>query len=273
MNNWTKISIACGVALALAVGYCVIENNRLVVTNYNFESPKITEGLNGAKIAHISDFHNASFGARCAELIKAQSPDIIVISGDFIDSRHTNINRAIDFAKELVKIAPTYYCTGNHEHRFSQEELESFMLLLKNAGVKPLWNETEVVNLKGEKVYLSGICDDMSEVEGRIDALLSDKQDKLSLLISHRPELCEKYATAGADLTFTGHAHGGQVQIPFVGGVLAPNQGFFPKYTSGIHYFGEKATVVSRGLGNSLCPVRINNPPEVVVITLQMPKK
>ncbi len=272
MKTSAKLLIACGVAAALAVGYCVCENNRLVVTSYSYQSPKIPEALNGVKIAQISDFHNAAFSKRVCKLLQAQNPDIIVISGDFIDSRHTNIDIAVEFAKELCKIAPTYYTTGNHEHRFSSEELESFVLMLKSVGVKPLLNQTETINLNGAEFYLSGIQDDILDTDGALQALFMGKNDKLSVLISHRPELAEKYAEAGADLTFTGHAHGGQVVIPFVGGVLAPNQGFFPKYTSGVHYFGQSATVVSRGLGNSLCPIRVNNPPEIVVVTLETPK-
>lgn len=91
----------------------------------------------------------------------------------------------------------------------------------------------------------------------------------LNVLLSHRPELIYAYEEAGMDLVLSGHAHGGQVRLPFMGGLIAPNQGIFPKYTSGIHNVGDTSMVISRGLGNSIIPFRIFNRPELVVVILR----
>ncbi len=103
--------------------------------------------------------------------------------------------------------------------------------------------------------------------EAKLQTLVRD--DKFNLLLSHRPELAENYERAGVSLALTGHAHGGQVRLPFVGGLVAPNQGFFPKYDAGLYRLGETKMIVSRGLGNSIIPVRVNNRPEIVVVELK----
>ena len=93
-------------------------------------------------------------------------------------------------------------------------------------------------------------------------------EDDFQILLSHRPELFQEYVDAEVDLVFSGHAHGGQFQLPFIGGVVTPNQGFFPEYDSGLYTSGSVSMVVSRGVGNSIIPLRINNRPEVVLIEL-----
>ena len=103
---------------------------------------------------------------------------------------------------------------------------------------------------------------------GSILTELLDEEDGYTILLSHRPELFEVYAENNIDLIFSGHAHGGQFRIPFVGGLIAPNQGLFPKYDAGIYEEGNTTMVVSRGIGNSIVPFRINNRPEIVLVEL-----
>ncbi|MCD7805528.1 MAG: metallophosphoesterase [Oscillospiraceae bacterium] len=267
----SKIMLALSaVAIPTAVAYFSYENNRLTVSNYVFESKKVPESFNGFRIVHISDLHNKSFGennTRLLELIEARNPDIIVISGDLVDSRHTDKEVALDFLREAAKIAPTFYATGNHEGRFPEDEMREFLKDAEGTGVVVLTHDTVTLTIGDEKIYLCGLADSLLS-EGNLMRLMENTGDALTLLISHRPQYGELYAKCGADLTFSGHAHGGQMRIGNFS-LISPDQGFFPKYTEGIHYFGESATVISRGLGNSLIPVRINNPPEVVVVELK----
>ena len=97
---------------------------------------------------------------------------------------------------------------------------------------------------------------------------LMTENDCLTVLLSHRPELFDTYVQKGVNLVFSGHAHGGQIRIPFVGGLVAPGQGLFPKYDAGVFAQGNTTLIVSRGLGNSIIPLRINNRPEIVIVTL-----
>ncbi len=251
--------------------YFIYENDRLTVSNYVYESDKVTPNFDGFRIVHISDLHNKSFGKnneKLLELIEAQSPDIIVISGDLVDSRHTDKEVALDFLKGAAKIAPTFYTPGNHEGRFPEDEIAEFLEAAEEAGAVVLTHDTVTLTIGDEKIYLCGLADSLL-TEGNLNSLMKDAGDALTLLISHRPQYGELYAECGADLTFSGHAHGGQMRLGSFGGLVSPDQGFFPKYTEGVHYFGDSATVISRGLGNSLIPTRINNPPELVVVELK----
>ncbi len=276
-----KKSKKTGMILALfaamipaSIAYFIYENNHLAVSNYTFESDKVTQNFDGFRIVHISDLHNKSFGEdnqELLELIEAQDPDIIVISGDLVDSRHTDKEVALDFLREASKIAPTFYTTGNHEGRFPEDEMAEFLEAAESTGAVVLTHDAVTLTIGDEKIYLCGLADSLL-TEENLMSLMENTDDALTLLISHRPQYGELYAEYGADLTFSGHAHGGQMRLGSLS-LISPNQGFFPKYTEGIHYFGSSATVISRGLGNSLIPVRINNPPEVVVVELKSTQK
>lgn len=198
------------------------------------------------------------------------------MTGDFIDSNRTDIETAINFIKQINRIAPIYFVSGNHEASISsylelKEKLEENNVII-------LDNKTAVLKVNEAEINLIGIEDPRMAYEravpdSEIIKVELDKADyhtdKYCVLLSHRPELFDTYAEKGLDLVLTGHAHGGQIRLPFIGGVIAPNQGFFPKYTSGIWEEEKTSMVVSRGIGNSVLPFRINNRPELVVITLK----
>lgn len=268
MKKGLKWLIAGAAAAVLAGGYCIWQNEDIGISRYTYTSHKISGELEGLKIVHISDLHNKEFGensSRLISLVSKESPDMIIISGDLVDSRHTDIEAALRFAEQAKSLAPTYYSTGNHEERLSNETYAHLLSSLEEIGVHVLQNESETVYFGNESLVVFGKQDGAVAFIGDI----YNRTDKLKLLIAHKPQLIKQYAAAGADLVFSGHAHGGQVRIPFIGGVLAPDQGFFPKLTEGVHTFDDTTMVISRGLGNSLCPIRINNRPELVVITLK----
>ena len=234
------------------------------------------------KIIQISDYHNAYFKNNLEKplaLIRDAEPDIIVITGDFIDSRHTNLKRSIAFATELVKIAPCYYTPGNHESRMPRE-YTALVDTLEELGVCVLCDSSITLDAHGVPYTLIGVEDPMFEIKKndsveKVKVVVRNKlqeliknDDTYKIVLCHRPEAFSIYVQAGVDLAFTGHAHGGQVQIPFVGGLIAPNQGFFPKYTQGTHTSGKTTMIISRGIGNSLCPIRVNNRPEIILANL-----
>ncbi|MBR5512904.1 MAG: metallophosphoesterase [Ruminococcus sp.] len=243
----------------------------LTVSEYTYKSDKISEGFT---IVQISDLHNKNYGKkqrRLIEKISALEPDIIVITGDIADSSHTNIPKAIEFAEEAAKITKTYYVSGNHEQRFSREEFDQLMDGLKEAGVVRLVDDCLDISLNGDSFRLTGF-DDLSliDVENNCPKLSGDK---LNVVLAHEPQYIEDYSKHGnVDLVLTGHAHGGQFRLPFIGAVFAPEQGFNPEYTEGMHQMGDTSMIVSRGLGNSAFPLRLFNYPEIVKINIESEK-
>lgn len=267
--------IAAALVLALLI-WLLWANSSPAATQVTVASDALPEAFEGFKIAHVSDLHNAVFGRKnekLLSLIRAAKPDIIAISGDLIDSRHTDIDSSLAFVEAAAEIAPVYYVTGNHESRLDFDEIEPRLIA---AGARVLRNEAEDIGRGGERIRLAGI-DDPSFIrtggtaEERAAAELEQLGDgggTFTVLLAHRPELVEVYAEYGAGLVLSGHAHGGQVRLPLLGGLYAPGQGLLPEYDSGLYSLGETQMVVSRGLGNSVAPLRVNNRPELVIVTL-----
>ena len=245
------------------------QNNDVVVTQYDYTSTEIPDEFDGFRILQVSDLHNKEFGKDqevLVSLTKAIAPDIIVVTGDLIDSNHTDIKAAIDYISQAVLIAPVYFVTGNHE--IWSEQYTVLAVELVKYGVIILDNKSIILTRNGAEISLIGLPD--GDVISKESETVFDFAGKIfCILLSHRPELLNEYAQKEVDLVFAGHAHGGQIRIPFLGGLFAPNQGLFPKYTSGIYTQADTTMVVSRGLGNSVIPVRVFNRPELVVVSLR----
>ncbi len=270
------------IAVAALIVWIWWGNTALEVNQYEVSSNRIPKAFNGFRIAQVSDLHNAQFGKSNGELIEQlcqTNADLIVLTGDLVDSRVTDIQVALDFATEAVKIAPVYYVPGNHEARIAQYGdlkigLEKIGVIVLENGAVPIIREGACITIIGvidpsfETDYLMG---DAEQVISTKLSAISNKTEGYRILLSHRPELFGIYIAAGMDLVFSGHAHGGQIRLPFFGGLIAPNQGFFPKYDAGLFIQGETKMIVSRGVGNSIIPVRILNRPEIVVVQLSHP--
>ncbi len=259
--------------LAVAA-FCIWQNNHIVITEVNYENTKINNDLHGYKIVHISDLHNKKFGRRqrrLLEKIKKLKPNIIVVTGDLVDSRRTNIDIAMEFINGAVEIAPVYYVSGNHEIRGKiYEELKEKLL---TAGAHVMDNTKTQIEVGSSKIELIGLMDPLyrgtSYLRSNLEKLTKNESEFLRILLSHRPNFIDIYAESKVDLVFCGHAHGGQVRLPFIGGIIAPDQGLIPKYTSGVHTLEDTTMVISRGLGNSIIPIRIFNRPEIIAVTLR----
>ena len=278
-NKKRFILIVTVVILVGLCGWTIWGNTVLEINEYAIMSDKIPEAFAGFRIAQVSDLHNAEFGdgnEKLIELLSQTDPDMIVITGDLIDSRHTDIEIALEFARQAINIAPIYYVSGNHEARV--REYEDLKMGLAEAGVNVLEDQKVQITREGESITLMGIDDpsfqedylfgDSESVARQAITDLQNESDRYTILLSHRPELFDLYVDTGMDLVLSGHAHGGQFRLPFIGGLVAPNQGFFPKYDAGLFSVGSTNMIVSRGVGNSIIPIRFNNRPEIVVAVL-----
>lgn len=251
------------VVIAVVTPFLIYGNNHIVITEYSYTNSKMPSEMDGYCIVQISDLHNAKFGkdnSRLVEMIKSCNPNIIVLTGDFVDGgTHTNIQISLDFANQITQICPVYYVTGNHEYYLTEEKRTKLLDGLKAAGVIVL--DDEAVELFAG-ANLVGIDDESlyHDFSSLIDT------DDFNIVLAHEPQRIKNYSQYNADLVFSGHAHGGQFILPLFGPVYAPDQGLRPQYTSGIITYEDTDMIVSRGIGNSAFPFRINNYPEIVCV-------
>ena len=281
-----------------AAGWIAHDNIRLTVTRYSLAFADLPEEFDGFKIVQVSDLHNARFGRDQQKLIaeiKAAQPDMIAITGDLFHTAHRK--NAYSFLEQAAKLAPCYYVSGNHEQRFADYFI-AIKPQLERLGARVLDDERITVTRGGADISVIGLADPTFHNNVPSELLTEEKLSRLTserggftVLLSHRPELFHVYARNNISLALTGHAHGGQVRIPFVHrGLYAVHQGWLPKYTEGIFvedytnmstFRAKKAPkervtlpddcsvmVVSRSLGNSTCYPKINDPPELVVVEL-----
>lgn len=279
MKKKTKKYLGIGVIVLVVLVWLIWSNQRIEVTQYTVESENLPHAFDDYTIVQISDLHNASFGKGQKDLLEkivAEKPNIIAITGDLIDSDHTDVKKAMELVKGAVKVAPVYYVSGNHE-AWSKKYPTLWKEMLKS-GVNILTQGGVPQRRAGETIMIYGLDDPCmggaKEFEGDEEAKLASgmaryEKEYYTILLSHRPEYFKNYVARNMDLVLAGHAHGGQVRIPFIGGVYAPGQGFFPKYTAGTFTDKNTTMVVSRGLGNSAFPVRVNDSPELVVVHLK----
>lgn len=267
-----KIVLCLGMFSICVGGYLYWQNNGISIKKYNYEKEKLKDFKN-YKILHVSDLQNKSFGKNNKILInkmKKLNPDIIVFTGDLVDRNRTDVPVVLDFASEIVNIAPVYFVTGNHEHQAPDNTLEILLKGLNDIGVKVLDNDKTVIEKGESKIDILGLKDHYvnREYSKVLDNLTEDCNGQLKILLTHRPELFETYSEKNIDLVFAGHAHGGQIRIPFIGGIFAPHQGFFPELSEGRHTKNNTTIFISRGLGNSTFPFRVNNRPELILLTV-----
>lgn len=278
-----RVIIILSVLLVLLLAFSawvIWSNKALELNSHTLKSTDLPDGFDGFRIAHISDLHNTQIGdnnKKLLEMIEKSRPDMIALTGDLIDARNTDVKVALDFAENALKIAPCYFVPGNHEARVAEYDklkkglLDLGVVVLEDAAVE-IERDSEKITIIGANDPSSGTDYMYSTEERTMQSFLKDYKDKdsdFTLLLSHRPELFNVYADNNVDLVLSGHAHGGQIRLPFLGGLFAPNQGILPEYDAGKYSKGGTTMIVSRGIGNSAFPVRFNNRPEVVLIELK----
>lgn len=258
--------------LALTAGLMLADSNsRIVVTEYVSRSDSLPEGFEGFTIVQLSDIHGRDFGGRLAEKTAELEPDIIVITGDLAD-RDTDMELVDSLLAELTHTAPVYYISGNHE--WGEGLITQVKTLLEKHGVTYLSNSYVTLQAGDDEIILAGV-EDPNSMSGMpapdevVEGIRDAEGDKFTVLLGHRNYWAEKYPDLEVDIIICGHAHGGIVRLPFVGGVLGTGFEFFPDYVDGMHAVGQYELVISRGLGNSAGIPRFLNNPEIVVLTLE----
>jgi len=241
------------------------------VVKYDVKSDKVTDTV---KIALVTDLHSCDYGENQEKLLESlyfQEPDIILLGGDIVDDKLAQ-NKAREFLSAISEKYQCFYVSGNHEYRSG--DIDNIKRMIENYGIHVLEGESITIKINGQTVDIFGIDD--PEVGGKeFNQQLKKCGDNInnsvfSILLSHRPERIESYKKYGFDLILSGHAHGGQWRIPgIMNGLLAPNQGFFPKYAGGFYQFENASMIVSRGLAKESTRIpRIFNRPEIVIINV-----
>ena len=221
------------------------DNHRTKISRYKLSTLKTNEHIT---IGHLSDIHDEKLSDTVIKALR--TVDVIFITGDMIDGK---IDVAESNLQKLTTIAPVYFVSGNHE--IANSEYSKFKEMARKHGVKLLENKTAMFN----NIGISGLCE-----EKRYEISKLKGKGKYKILLAHHPEDIGRYTEF--DLVFCGHAHGGQVRIPLIGGLYSPGQGLFPKYTKGIYEYNDTTMIVNSGYGGP--KPRINNPSEVCIITI-----
>ena len=256
------------------------QNKKLKVRKTTLKFDKLPQAFDNFKIAQVTDIHCDKVGHSDLSFInkiKNFNPDMIVITGDILDSYNNNMDIAYNILSQLAIVAPCYFVSGNHELRLP-EEYEQLINRMKKLNITHLHNSKLFITKNNESINLVGVEDynffkNEDNLNHRANFIKTLKElyssNHFNILLSHRPEKFPIYADIKYELIFSGHAHGGQWRIPFVGGIFSPSQGFFPKYTNGNYVLEDSTMIVSQGLGNSSFPIRINNRIELILATLK----
>lgn len=252
----------------------ILSQKYISVTRYEYKNPRITEDF---RVVHLTDLHNYQFGTknrRLVEKVREETPDLIFLTGDMLNEDETRTDICIDLVGKLVKIAPVYVSLGNHEIEYMNRVGNNNLISeIEQAGAVVLNEQYIDMEINGVPARLGGVYGYVlapDETKNSEQVFMEEFQDtdRFKILLSHVPEgllLWKSMEYWDVDLVFSGHIHGGQVRLPFVGGLYDPEEGYFPTYTKGMFKCGNGTMILSAGLGSSRGRLRINNFPEMVV--------
>lgn len=277
-----KIFIIFAVCSSLIIGYCIyFSYYKVNVTDYEISSTKINNDVEIVMIADMHDYH-CKVKNQIANKIEQLNPDIILCVGDIIDNNSSDDESTIEFLESLTEIADVYFSLGNHELEYSDSK--QLIENIKNIGVKVLDKEYQDIEVNGNTIRIGGMYDyafsqetgdiDQETMKSDVYSFLTEMKQTSSfqLMMAHRPDsfIFGKAYKWDFDLVVSGHYHGGQVILPYIGGLYAPELGWFPEVDYGHYKLKDMDMIVTRGISssNELFP-RFNNPPEIVSITLK----
>lgn len=269
------VILACIVFIAFEI---YISANWLSVNQFSLEASQFDEPV---KLVILSDLHDHDFGESLPDKIREQQPDLILMAGDMINEDTEKVSQIYKLISELKEIAPVYYGLGNHEETF-MEEHPSLIQELEESGCTVLDYKYEDLEIHGNAIRLGGLYDYpfgagdcyADDASDEIKAFMKDfvSTDSFKIMIAHRPDsyvFGDSSQVYHIDLVVSGHIHGGQVVIPFKGGLYGGDQGWFPKYVHGLYEKGHIKMIVTSGLGTSKKKLpRFNNIPEIMVLTI-----
>ena len=285
--------IVVAVILLFFIIVMLIDGNRFVIREYTIESEKIKDGID---VAVMADLHNKQYGVENTMLLAALNklnPHVVMVAGDMLTAKPgKGYERAASFMEKVAEKFAVYYGLGNHEYRMKiypenyGTEFSEYVNRLKKAGIQVLDNESALIQVKREQrmtnIRVSGLSIErfyykrfrkIYMSDEYVDSLIGKaEKEAYQILLAHNPEYFDTYAVWGADLTLSGHVHGGIMRLPVFGGVLSPKLVFFPKYDGGHFVKKDSHMVLSRGLGMHTIPIRIFNPAELVIVHLR-PKR
>lgn len=277
MKKRRALTFAALIVLALLGAGLLLSKYGLGVTRLEIGLESLPEGFDGFRIVQLSDLHGSSFGegnARLIEKVRAEEPELIALTGDFLDEGKTEreLPELEALVRELAAIAPVYFVSGNHD--WASGEAYTLFATLEAAGAVCLRNEHLRLERGGDSIVLAGVDDpngpaEMPEPDEFVAQLRKEAPEDFVLLLAHRAYWAERYPELDVDLILCGHTHGGIVRLPFVGGLAASNMGLFPEYDAGLFELPGYTLFISRGLGNSVPLPRFLNTPEIVSITLR----
>ena len=262
-------------ALIAAAAAFLIKDSRddLEISRYEVNSKKLPESFDGFKIVQLSDLHGAEFGEDgmgLVEKVKELEPDIIALTGDFVTDEG-DLAAVKKLAGRLTELCPVYFVSGNHE--FGSGLAIKVRNILERAGVKYLSNEYLTISRGEDEILLGGVEDPLAYADMLSPDELAQKMndaapDAFKILLGHRNYWMTEYPELPVDLIFCGHAHGGLIRIPGVGGLIGTDRRLFPDFDAGEYNNGRYTLIVSRGLGNSVPIPRVFNRPEIVCVEL-----
>lgn len=256
------LCIIMAILLFLAAGFY----NELEVTNYTYASKQLPPEFDGFKIVLISDLHCSVFGENQEQLIQAvkdANPDMIALTGDILDSKHTQLVGIEPLLKGIQNVAPAYAVSGNHE--LAVPDLHNQLLnLYKTYGVTNLDDQSTIIERNGSIIQLHGLkwYWDITQTLPVSDTSV------FSILLFHGTNGFDIVKNYHYNLVLTGHTHGGIIRLPFLGGIIGNAGEFFPKYDSGLFTENDSTMISSRGLGEAPPVPRFYNRPELICITL-----
>lgn len=276
-------------ALALLFLVCIIceilfSANYLNISTINIKSNKTTASF---RAVVVSDLHNKEYGKGNKKLLRTiyeQKPDVIFALGDMVNNGEKNRDIALDFYSGLVRIADVYCCLGNHEKTFYDPA--GLRQDIIKTGVHLLEDEMEKVDFTSGSITVGALRyypyydvnspDYNTPTRFFFDRFVEQQKENFSILMVHEPEYFYwGLKNKDLDLMLSGHTHGGLIRLPFVGGLVAPNQGLLakngdilPDYTKGYYSSGTANLYITGGLGNELLIPRFYNPPEISVINV-----
>lgn len=262
-------------ALIAAAAAFLIKDSRddLEISRYEVKSQKLPESFDGFKIVQLSDLHGAEFGEDgmgLVEKVEELEPDIIALTGDFVTDEG-DLAAIEKLAARLTELCPVYFVSGNHE--FGSGLAVKVRNILERAGVKYLSNEYLTISRGEDEILLGGVEDPLAYADMLSPDELAQKMndaapDAFKILLGHRNYWMTEYPELPVDLIFCGHAHGGLIRIPGVGGLIGTDRRLFPDFDAGEYNNGRYTLIVSRGLGNSVPIPRVFNRPEIVCVEL-----
>lgn len=262
-------------ALIAAAAAFLIKDSRddLEISRYEVNSQKLPESFDGFKIVQLSDLHGAEFGEDgmgLVEKVEELEPDIIALTGDFVTDEG-DLAAVEKLAARLTELCPVYFVSGNHE--FGSGLAVKVRNILERAGVKYLSNEYLTISRGEDEILLGGVEDPLAYADMLSPDELAQKMndaapDAFKILLGHRNYWMTEYPELPVDLIFCGHAHGGLIRIPGVGGLIGTDRRLFPDFDAGEYNNGRYTLIVSRGLGNSVPIPRVFNRPEIVCVEL-----